>query len=50
MNRHAEAHNIPYVGIEMRQDLSSTPNGQARYARTLAEMCHFVSEQLGLFL
>ena len=50
MNRHAEAHNIPYVGIEMRQDLSSAPNGQARYARTLAEMCHFVSEQLGLFL
>jgi predicted N-formylglutamate amidohydrolase len=50
MNRHAEAHNIPYVGIEMRQDLSSNPNGQARYARTLAEMCHFVSEQLGLLL
>ena len=48
MNRHAEANNIPYIGIEMRQDLSSGLDGQARYARTLADMCHFVSEQLGL--
>jgi predicted N-formylglutamate amidohydrolase len=48
MNRHAEANHIPYVGIEMRQDVSSAPDGQARYARTLADMCHFVSEQLGL--
>jgi predicted N-formylglutamate amidohydrolase len=48
MNRHAEANNIPYIGIEMRQDISSDLDGQARYARTLAEMCHFVSEQLGL--
>lgn len=48
MNRHAEANNIPYIGIEVRQDISSDPDGQARYARTLAEMCHFVSEQLGL--
>lgn len=50
MNRHAEANDIPYIGIEMRQDLSSNSDGQARYARTLAEMCHFVSEQLGLLL
>ena len=50
MNRHAEAHDIPYIGIEMRQDLSGNPSGQASYARTLAEMCHFVSEQLGLLL
>lgn len=48
MNRHAEANNIPYIGIEMRQDLSSGLDGQARYAHTLADMCHFVSEQLGL--
>jgi predicted N-formylglutamate amidohydrolase len=48
MNRHAEANNIPYIGIEMRQDISCHPDGQARYARTLADMCHFVSEQLGL--
>jgi predicted N-formylglutamate amidohydrolase len=50
MNRHAEANDIPYIGIEMRQDLSSNSDGQARYARTLAKMCHFVSEQLGLLL
>jgi predicted N-formylglutamate amidohydrolase len=48
MNRHAEANNIPYIGIEMRQDISSDPDGQARYARILADMCHFVLEPLGL--
>jgi predicted N-formylglutamate amidohydrolase len=48
MNRHAEANNIPYIGIEMRQNLSSAPAGQARFARILSNMCHFVSEQLGL--
>ena len=48
MNRHAEANNIPYIGIEMRQDLASTPEGQARFARILTDMCHFVSEQIGL--
>ncbi len=48
MNRHAEANNIPYIGIEMRQDLASTLKDQARFARILTDMCHFVSEQLGL--
>lgn len=48
MNRHAEANHIPYIGIEMRQDLASDAAGQARYARVLSDMCHFVSEQLGL--
>ena len=48
MNRHAEANNIPYIGIEMRQDLASIPEEQARFARILTDMCHFVSEQLGL--
>ena len=48
MNRHAEANFIPYVGIEMRQDLASEPAGQARFARILSDMCHFVSEQLGV--
>lgn len=48
MNRHAEANNIPYIGIEMRQDLVSDAAGQARFAHILSEMCHFVSEQLGL--
>lgn len=48
MNRHAEANDIPYIGIEMRQDLAGNSSGQARYARILSNMCHFVSERLGL--
>jgi predicted N-formylglutamate amidohydrolase len=48
MNRHAEANDIPYIGIEMRQDLVSDATGQARFAHILSGMCHFVSEQLGL--
>ncbi len=47
MNRHAEANDIPYIGIEMRQDLACTLSGQARFARILSDMCHFVSERLG---
>ncbi|HEX7872728.1 MAG TPA: N-formylglutamate amidohydrolase [Sphingobium sp.] len=35
MNRHAEANGIPYLGIEMRQDLISDIAGQARFARIL---------------
>ena len=48
MNRHAEANNIPYVGIEMRQDLVSSAEGQERFAQILTNMCHFVSERLGI--
>jgi predicted N-formylglutamate amidohydrolase len=48
MNRHAEANDIPYVGIEMRQDLVGDAAGHARFAHILSGMCHFVSEQLGL--
>lgn len=47
MNRHAEASNIPYVGIEMRQDLVADAYGQERFAHILTNMCHFVSERLG---
>ncbi|MFN3620240.1 N-formylglutamate amidohydrolase [Sphingorhabdus sp.] len=47
MNRHAEANAIPYIGIEMRQDLAGSKSGQARFARILSKMCHFVSEHLG---
>lgn len=47
MNRHAEASEIPYVGIEMRQDLVSDTKGQERFAQILTNMCHFVSERLG---
>ncbi|MDZ3831186.1 MAG: N-formylglutamate amidohydrolase [Sphingopyxis sp.] len=39
MNRHAEANDIPYVGIEMRQDLVADAAGQRRFAAHLAKMC-----------
>lgn len=48
MNRHAEATLIPYVGIEMRQDLVGDTEGQERFAHILTNMCHFVSERLGM--
>ncbi|MBU0554665.1 MAG: N-formylglutamate amidohydrolase [Alphaproteobacteria bacterium] len=35
MNRHAEAHGRPYLGVEMRQDLVSDAAGQARLAAIL---------------
>ena len=40
MNRHAEANFIPYVGIEMRQDLVSEVAGQMRFAEQLSRMCN----------
>lgn len=36
MNRHAEARGIPYLGVEMRQDLTSDASGQARFVDYLA--------------
>ncbi|AMK23607.1 MULTISPECIES: N-formylglutamate amidohydrolase [unclassified Sphingobium] len=36
MNRHAEGNGIPYLGIEMRQDLVSDGEGQRRFAGILA--------------
>jgi predicted N-formylglutamate amidohydrolase len=36
MNRHAEANGIPYLGVEMRQDLVADATGQARFASILA--------------
>ncbi|MDX3908505.1 MAG: N-formylglutamate amidohydrolase [Sphingobium sp.] len=35
MNRHAEARGIPYLGVEMRQDLVSSSEGQSRFAAVL---------------
>lgn len=35
MNRHAEAGGIPYLGVEMRQDLVGDPAGQKRFAEIL---------------
>jgi predicted N-formylglutamate amidohydrolase len=40
MNQHAEANGIPYVGIEMRQDLVSDATGQRRFAERLSRMCN----------
>ena len=36
MNRHAEGNGIPYLGIEMRQDLVGDAQGQRRFAGILA--------------
>ncbi|HEV7233329.1 MAG TPA: N-formylglutamate amidohydrolase [Sphingorhabdus sp.] len=46
MNRHAEANEIPYVGVEIRQDLIETSAGQERFAAILAEMAQYVVEKL----
>lgn len=48
MNRHAEGNDIPYIGVEMRQDLVTDVQGQERFAQILTKTCHFVSEELGL--
>ena len=46
MNRHAEANGIPYLGIEMRQDISGTAEGQRRYADILAPIVEHCRAQL----
>lgn len=46
MNRHAEANEIPYVGIEIRQDLVETSAGQEKFAAILAEMAQYIAEKL----
>ncbi len=46
MNRHAEANDIPYVGVEIRQDLIAEASGQERFAAILDEMAQFVAERL----
>ena len=46
MNRHAEANEIPYVGIEIRQDLIRDAAGQERLAAILAEMAQYIVESL----
>jgi predicted N-formylglutamate amidohydrolase len=46
MNRHAEANGIPYVGIEMRQDLVGDAAGQALFAQRLSRMCSKVALNL----
>jgi len=46
MNRHAEANDIPYVGVEIRQDLIADAAGQERFAAILDEMAQNVAERL----
>jgi predicted N-formylglutamate amidohydrolase len=46
MNRHAEANDIPYVGVEIRQDLIAEASGQERFAAILDEMAQNVAERL----
>lgn len=46
MNRHAEAHARPYLGIELRQDLTQTPADHARWAALLAKIAQRVASAL----
>jgi predicted N-formylglutamate amidohydrolase len=46
MNRHAEGRGIPYIGIEMRQDHSGTPEGQRAMAQSLAKMLDVLRNSL----
>jgi predicted N-formylglutamate amidohydrolase len=47
MNRHAEARGLPYVGIEIRQDLISDAAGQAEWAERLLRIANEVALALG---
>lgn len=46
MNRHAEARNIPYIGIEMRQDHAGSADGQRRMAQSLSKMLRVLRNSL----
>jgi predicted N-formylglutamate amidohydrolase len=48
MNRHGEGNNLAYLGIEIRQDLVSNIQGQAKFAALLADLCKNISETLGV--
>ncbi|WP_086607839.1 N-formylglutamate amidohydrolase [Erythrobacter donghaensis] len=43
MNRHAEAEGRPYLGVELRQDLTQTPADHARWAALLADVAQRVA-------
>ena len=47
MNRHAEAHGRPYLGIEVRQDQILEPAGQAVWAERLGRIANEVALALG---
>ncbi len=46
MNRHAEARGLPYLGLEIRQDLLLTPDDVARWRDTLVPVIRNVLVQL----
>lgn len=46
MNRHAEGQGRPYLGIEVRQDLTQTPADHARWAALLANVAQRVASAL----
>jgi predicted N-formylglutamate amidohydrolase len=46
MNRHAEAHGRPYLGIEIRQDQIADAAGQSEWARRLSRICNEVALKL----
>jgi predicted N-formylglutamate amidohydrolase len=46
MNRHAEAEGRPYLGVELRQDLTQTPADHARWASLLANIAQRVASAL----
>lgn len=46
MNRHAEGNGIPYLGVELRQDIAGTAEGQARYADILIPIVEQCRAQL----
>ncbi len=52
MNHHAEARAIPYLGLEMRQDMVRDGAGQARFAamigRVMQQCRHFLAETAAL--
>ena len=43
MNRHAEARGLPYVGIEVRQDLIAAPDSHPEWAERLARIAKEVA-------
>jgi predicted N-formylglutamate amidohydrolase len=46
MNRHAEAEGRAYLGVELRQDLVTTPADQSRWAAILADIAQRVASAL----
>jgi predicted N-formylglutamate amidohydrolase len=46
MNRHAEARGRPYLGVELRQDLTQTAEDHARWAALLANIAQRVASAL----